>query len=125
MPAMPASALVAGSMRPARRHSGSSDGALIVARAVPVPGCHRPSIQRDRTTADTERGGHRGRGSRRLTAGGTRADPGGQPAIVVAADTGTSRPEPGPDGNTRHPNVPPTQPPAGRHCSSGTPHSTA
>jgi hypothetical protein len=62
-------------------------------------------------TADTERGGQRGQGGRGGPAvHGTLADPHDQCAIVLAADAGTGRAGPDPDGNAHHPSVRPGQP---------------
>ena len=62
-------------------------------------------------TADTERGGKCGQGGRCGPAvNGTLADPHDQCAIVLAADTGTGRAGPDPDGNAHHLSVRPGQP---------------
>jgi hypothetical protein len=62
-------------------------------------------------TADTERGGKCGQGGRCGPAvHGTLADPHDQCAIVLAADAGTGRAGPDPDGNAHHLSVRPGQP---------------
>ena len=61
--------------------------------------------------ADTERGGECGQGGRGGPAvHGTLADPHDQCAIVLAADAGTGRAGPDPDGNAHHLSVRPGQP---------------
>ena len=73
-------------------------------------------------TTDTKRGGHRGQGScRGLAIHGTRADPHDQYAVVLAADAGTGRAGPDPDGNPHRLDVRPAsfaaEPPDTAHSS--------